>query len=76
MVMARGGDGTATSITVATATADTLDALRAENADLRRQLEDFRAGYLRRTNELLIALDALQTLQAAQQHRELQLCRQ
>ena len=69
-------DGMATATTVATATADTLDALRAENADLRRQLEDFRAGYLRRTNELLIALDALQALQAAQQHGEFQLCRQ
>ena len=71
VVMIRGGDGMATAVTAATATADTLDALRAENADLRRQLEDFRAGYLRRTNDLLIALDALQTLQAAQKRREL-----
>lgn len=51
---------------VAQRTIETLDfdALRRENAELRRQLEDFRAGYIRQTDRLLIALDALRTLQA------------
>ena len=47
-----------TAITTAPAPNE-LDALRMENAELRRQLDDFRAGYIRQTDRLLIALDAL-----------------
>jgi len=47
-----------TAITTAPAITE-LDALRMENAELRRQLDDFRAGYIRQANQLLIALDAL-----------------
>ena len=45
-----------------------IDDLRMENAELRRQLDDFRAGYIRQTDRLLIALDALR--QVAHERKE------
>ena len=59
-------------MTTAITTANELDQLRAENAELRAQLDDFRAGYLRRTDQLLNALDALQKMQAAAYGRKTQ----
>ena len=48
--------------------------LRMENAELRQQLDEFRAGYIRQTNRLLIALDYIRTSQATNERREFAPC--